>query len=54
MDMTIARVARYTDPAPEKIARALTWGADEKILLLLAAAGWIVSRGRDESLRARR
>jgi membrane-associated phospholipid phosphatase len=29
----------------------LTWGADEKVLLVLAAAGWIASRGRGESMR---
>ena len=29
----------------------MTWGADEKVLLLLAAAGWIVSRGGNERLR---
>jgi undecaprenyl-diphosphatase len=51
-DVAIARaVARNTEPAPEAVARALTWGADEKLLLVLAAAGWIVSRGRQEALR---
>lgn len=51
-DVAIARaIARDTEPAPEEIARALTWGADEKVLLLLAAAGWLASRGRDEPLR---
>ena len=50
--MAIARaVARNTKPAPEEIARALTWGADEKVLLVLAAAGWIVSRRGSASLR---
>jgi undecaprenyl-diphosphatase len=51
-DVVIARaIARHTAPAPEEIARTLTWGADEKILLVLAAAGWLGSRGRGESLR---
>jgi membrane-associated phospholipid phosphatase len=50
--VAIARaVARNTKPAPEEIARALTWGADEKVLLVLAAAGWIVSRRGSASLR---
>jgi len=50
--MSPARViARHTAPAPEAIARALTWGADEKLLLALAAAGWLASRGRREPLR---
>jgi undecaprenyl-diphosphatase len=29
----------------------MTWGADEKLLLVLAVAGWIGSRGTDRSLR---
>ena len=29
----------------------MTWGADEKVLLVLAAAGWLASRGRGEALR---
>jgi undecaprenyl-diphosphatase len=48
----IARaVARHTDRRAETVARGLTWGADEKILLVLAAAGWIATRGRTERLR---
>jgi undecaprenyl-diphosphatase len=51
-DVSIARsVARNTSPAPEAVARALTWAADEKVLLGLAAAGWLVSRGCNEPLR---
>ena len=51
-DVTIARaIARDTGPAPEKVARVLTWGADEKVLLVLATAGWLASRGRGEPLR---
>jgi membrane-associated phospholipid phosphatase len=50
-DVRIAgTVARNTRPAPEQVARALTWGADEKVLLVLAAAGWVASRGRSEAL----
>lgn len=44
-------IARVTAPVPEEIARALTWGADEKVLLVLAAAGWLGSRGLGEPLR---
>jgi len=44
-------IARDTAPAPEEIARALTWGADEKVLLVLAAAGWLASRSGGEPLR---
>ena len=52
-DVRVARtVARNTSPAsPEEMARALTWGADEKVLLVLAAAGWLASRGCGEALR---
>ncbi|MDA9399034.1 phosphatase PAP2 family protein [Bradyrhizobium sp. CCBAU 45389] len=51
-DVVAARfIARNTAPAPEILARALTWGADEKVLLVLAAAGWLASRGRGEPLR---
>jgi undecaprenyl-diphosphatase len=51
-DVAIAgAIARNTTPAPEEIARALTWGADEKVLLVLAAVGWLASRGRDETLQ---
>jgi membrane-associated phospholipid phosphatase len=51
-DVAIAHaIARETAPTPEEIARALTWGADEKVLLVLAAVAWLGSRGRDELLR---
>jgi membrane-associated phospholipid phosphatase len=51
-DVAIARaIARNTAPAPEEVARALTWGADEKLLSVLAAAGWLASRGGREPLR---
>jgi undecaprenyl-diphosphatase len=51
-DVTVARyIARNTAPAPEQLARALTWGAGEKVLLIVAAAGWLASRGCAESLR---
>jgi len=51
-DVAIARaITRNTKPAPEAVARALTWGADEKVLLVLAVAGWLASRGRSDALR---
>jgi membrane-associated phospholipid phosphatase len=51
-DVVVARtIAGNTAPAPEQVARALTWGADEKLLLVLAAAGWLASRGREAPLR---
>ncbi|HEY7842979.1 MAG TPA: phosphatase PAP2 family protein [Bradyrhizobium sp.] len=55
VDIAVAReIARDTAPAPEEAARALTWGADEKVLLVLAAAGWLASRGHGEGLRRAR
>jgi undecaprenyl-diphosphatase len=51
-DIAIAHaVARHTKLIPEEIARALTWGADEKVLLVLASIGWLASRCGDEPLR---
>jgi hypothetical protein len=51
-DIAIAgAIARNTKPAPDAVARALTWGADEKVLLVLAVAGWLASRGRSDALR---
>jgi membrane-associated phospholipid phosphatase len=51
-DIAIAHaIARHTEPAPEAVARFVTWGGDEKILLVLAAAVWLVSRGHGEALR---
>ena len=51
-DIAIANaITHNTKPAPEAIARALTWGADEKVLLALAAAGWLASHGRSDRLR---
>jgi hypothetical protein len=44
-DVAIAHtVARKTSGPPEKLARALTWGADEKVLLALTAIGWLSLR----------
>jgi membrane-associated phospholipid phosphatase len=51
-DIALARaIARDTGRVPEKLARVLTWGADEKVLLILAAVGWLASRGRGEPLQ---
>jgi undecaprenyl-diphosphatase len=51
-DIVMARaIARNTNRRAEDVARVLTWGADEKLLLLLAAAGWVASRGRSEPIR---
>ncbi|WP_456827995.1 MULTISPECIES: phosphatase PAP2 family protein [unclassified Bradyrhizobium] len=51
-DVAVAHsIARSTAPAPEQVARALTWGADEKLLLVLTAVGRLASRGCGVPLR---
>jgi membrane-associated phospholipid phosphatase len=51
-DVAVARtVARNTNRRAEVVARGLTWGADEKILLTLAAVGWVATRTKGESLQ---
>jgi hypothetical protein len=52
-DVAVARsIGHNTSPAPEGVARALTWGANEKVLLVLAAVAWPASRGCGEPPRA--
>jgi undecaprenyl-diphosphatase len=44
-DIRIANaIAAHTDVPTEKTAEALTWGADEHVLMALAAAWWLYSR----------
>jgi PAP2 superfamily protein len=51
-DIEIANaVAEYTSPQTERVAEALTWGADEHVLCALAAAWWLYCR--DGSTRER-
>ena len=51
-DVLIARtVARNTSHRAERVPRGLTWGADEKVLLALAVAGWVATRRRSEQLQ---
>jgi undecaprenyl-diphosphatase len=46
-DIAIANaIAAYTDPPAEAVAKTLTWGADEHVLLALTAAWWLYSRGQ--------
>ena len=41
----------FRSPAPEEVGRLITWGADEKLLLVLAGVGFIATRGKSEQLR---
>ena len=44
-DLFIANsIAAHTSKVPEEIARAITWGADEHLLIAVAAAGWLYAR----------
>jgi membrane-associated phospholipid phosphatase len=46
-DAAIANaIATHTNPPIEKIAKVLTWGADEHILVALTAAWWLTTRGQ--------
>jgi undecaprenyl-diphosphatase len=45
-DVAIANaIAAHTTPPAEQVAKALTWGADEHLLVALTAAWWLYSRG---------
>lgn len=46
-DIAIANeIAEHATPELEETAKALTWGADEHVMLALAAAGWLYARTR--------
>jgi undecaprenyl-diphosphatase len=52
IDTAIANeIARHTNSGLEHAARTLTWGADEHVLLALAAAGWLYTRLRQPQQR---
>jgi undecaprenyl-diphosphatase len=44
-------VAQHTNPAFEQAAQALTWGADEHILIAAAAAFWLFTRRDTPQIR---
>jgi undecaprenyl-diphosphatase len=48
-DKRIAKsISRRTDPPAETVAKALTWGADEHLLLAASAIVWLASRRSDD------
>lgn len=52
VDHAIAdQIASHTNSELEHVSEALTWGADEHILLGLAAAGWVYAQLRDPRQR---
>lgn len=51
-DLRVAKaVARTTDPAIENAAEALTWGADEHLLLAASTIFWLASRRSDKAVK---
>jgi membrane-associated phospholipid phosphatase len=44
-------IGHYTDPPVERAAGALTWGADEHVLIAAAAIGWLLTRRSEEPVR---
>jgi membrane-associated phospholipid phosphatase len=52
IDEAVARaVAAHTDRRIERNAKLLTWGADEHVLVGLAAVGWLLTRRSSEPYR---
>jgi undecaprenyl-diphosphatase len=52
LDKDIARgIARHADVPIERTAEALTWGADEHLLIAAATIGWLLTRRSEEPLR---
>ena len=51
-DRRVAKaLARHTSGGTERAAQALTWGADEHVLCVLAAAWWLYCRNRRPDLK---
>jgi membrane-associated phospholipid phosphatase len=52
LDEKIAReVSAHADRRIERVAKTLTWGADEHLLLAFAAVGWVLTRSAPEPER---
>jgi undecaprenyl-diphosphatase len=51
-DIAIANeIAAHTNPGTEHVAQALTWGADEHVLLALSVVGWLCAQARRSPAR---
>jgi hypothetical protein len=51
-DVSIANaIAAHTGREPERVAEALTWGADEHVLCALAGGWWVYCRNKDADHR---
>jgi membrane-associated phospholipid phosphatase len=54
LDRTAASsIADHTNNAIERTAKALTWAADEHVLVVLALSWWIYCRDKDAAVRRR-
>jgi membrane-associated phospholipid phosphatase len=52
LDEKIAReVSAHADRRIERVAKTMTWGADEHLLLAFAAVGWVLTRSAPEPER---
>jgi membrane-associated phospholipid phosphatase len=52
LDEKIAReVSAHADRRIERVAKTVTWGADEHVLLAFAAVGWVLTRSAPEPER---
>ena len=51
-DIAIANtIADHTNPSTENVAKAVTWGADEHVLVALTGAFWLYARARPPHVR---
>ncbi len=52
LDVRLANtVGRHTSRRAERVAKVVTWGADEKVLLAVVACGWLCSRRASDPAR---
>jgi len=52
LDQDVAStVVAHTNWPVESVAKTLTWGADEHVLIVAAAVGWLLTRGSQENTR---
>src|SRR3954447_7837874 len=50
-EVIASAAARTAKPPLQKLARGLSWAADEKVWLALTSAGWLASRAQSPSVR---
>ncbi|MGC2777895.1 MAG: phosphatase PAP2 family protein [Bradyrhizobium sp.] len=50
-EVVASAAARTANPSLQKLARGLSWGADEKVWLALTSVGWLATRAQSSSVR---